>query len=55
MKNLFLNTSVAFPLAVALPLLAAPLYPMADKVSVRRPKGMPFCSVTDVTDPWNDR
>eukprot|EP00752_Nemacystus_decipiens_P010009 g8924.t1 len=32
-KNLFLNTSVAFPLAVALPLLAAPLYPMADKVA----------------------
>lgn len=33
-KNLFLNTSVAFPLAVALPLLAVPLYPMADKVGV---------------------
>lgn len=32
-KNLFLNTSIAFPLAVALPLLALPLYPMADKVS----------------------
>eukprot|EP00903_Cladosiphon_okamuranus_P015722 g14512.t1 len=32
-KNLFLNTSVAFPLAVALPLLAVPLYPMADKVA----------------------
>lgn len=32
-KNLFLNTSVAFPLAVVLPLLALPLYPMADKVS----------------------
>ncbi|CAB1106652.1 GT22 [Ectocarpus sp. CCAP 1310/34] len=32
-KNLFLNTSVAFPLAVVLPLLALPLYPMADKVA----------------------
>ncbi|CAM9298328.1 unnamed protein product, partial [Ascophyllum nodosum] len=32
-KNLFLNTSVAFPLAVALPLLALLFYPMADKVA----------------------
>lgn len=32
-KNLFLNTSVAFPLALVLPLLALFLYPMADKVS----------------------
>lgn len=31
-KNLFLNTTVAFPLAVALPFLAALLYPVADKV-----------------------
>lgn len=33
-KNLLLNTSIAFPLAVALPFLALPLYPMADKVGV---------------------
>ncbi|CAM9197392.1 unnamed protein product [Hapterophycus canaliculatus] len=32
-KNLFLNTSIAFPLAVSLPFLALPLYPMADKVA----------------------
>lgn len=32
LKNLFLNTTLAFPLAVALPLLALLLYPMADKV-----------------------
>ncbi|CAM9757027.1 unnamed protein product [Pylaiella littoralis] len=32
-KNLFLNTSIAFPLALALPFLALPLYPMADKVA----------------------
>lgn len=32
LKNLFLNTSLAFPLAVALPFLALLLYPMADKV-----------------------
>lgn len=47
-KNLFLNTSVAFPLAVALPLLAVPLYPMADKVGVRR-REFSFCRVIDVT------
>lgn len=35
-KNLFLNTSIAFPLALALPLLALPLYPMADKVGFTR-------------------
>lgn len=34
LKNLFLNTSMAFLLAVALPCLAALLYPMADKVTV---------------------
>ena len=33
-KNLLLNTSIAFPLAVALPFLALPLYPMADKVGI---------------------
>ncbi|CAM9863175.1 unnamed protein product, partial [Laminaria digitata] len=33
LKNLFLNTSLAFPLAVALPFLALLLYPMADKVA----------------------
>lgn len=31
-KNLVLNTSISFPLAVALPFLAVFLYPMADKV-----------------------
>lgn len=32
-KNLFLNTSLAFVLAATLPCLAALLYPMADKVA----------------------
>lgn len=31
-KNLFLNTTVAFPLALVLPFLATFLYPLADKV-----------------------
>lgn len=36
LKNLFLNTSVAFPLALGLPFLASLLYPMADKVIIAR-------------------
>lgn len=31
-KNLFLNTTVAFPLAIALPFLFSLIYPLADKV-----------------------
>lgn len=31
-KNLFLNTTVAFPLAIALPFLALVIYPLSDKV-----------------------
>lgn len=44
-KNLFLNTSIAFPLAVALPFLALPLYPMADKVSSCRREGRRYLRV----------
>lgn len=32
-KNLFLNTTVAFPLAIALPFLALVIYPLSDKVA----------------------